>query len=309
MDPEHVPTPEEPAPVVMTHPLRFFADRVHEVLDEITMVSTAGISAKSAGAAAVQLAKAEARIAALRLRLLDKADRNDVGKESANTTEAWWAHATTIDRSRARREVKLADWLTTQFHRTEIALAAGTISLAQTEVVLDAVRALPATVGPEEREKAELHMLELAEQFGPKELKVLGKRLLEVIDPDDADARLAQQLAKEERDAARGCFLELHDDGNGTTSGRFAIPTLAGDMLKTALNAFASPRRPDGYDRQDADGSKRPNAVLWGQAFTELIERYPADRIPQSGGVNATLIVTIDVDTLLGGLESAGLPR
>ena len=73
--------------------------------------------------------------------------------------------------------------------------------------MLNAVRSLPPTVGPEEREKAELHMLELAAQFGPKELKVLGKRLLDVVDPDDADARLAKQLAKEERDAARGCFL------------------------------------------------------------------------------------------------------
>jgi hypothetical protein len=78
-------------------------------------------------------------------------------------------------------------------------------------------------------------------------------------------------------------------------------------MLTTALNALASPRRPDGYDRHDPDGGKRPNAALLGQAFTELIERYPADRIPHSGGVNATLIVTVTVDTLLGGLQAADL--
>ncbi len=135
----------------------------------------------------------------------------------------------------------------------------------------------------------------------------LGKRLLDVIDPDAADARLAEQLQKEERAAARRCFLELYDDGEGTTHGRFAIPTLAGDMLSTTLNAFASPRRPDGYDRTGADGVAVPNPVLLGQALTELIERYPADRIPQSGGVNATLIVTIPVQTLLGDLKSADL--
>jgi hypothetical protein len=283
MDPQQ--SPEGLLPVVMPHPVTFFAGRVHEVLDEVTMVATAGVSAAAAGAAAVQLARAGARIAALRLRLLDKADRTDIGKESASTTEAWWAQAATIDRSRARRDIRLADWLTTEFHRTEATLAAGRISAAQTEIIVDAVRALPGTVGPEEREKAELHMLELAAQFGPEELKVLGKRLLEVIDPDDADARLAKQLEKEEDAAARRCFLELHDDGKGTTVGRFAIPTLAGDMLTTALNAFASPRRPDGYDRHDTDGKLVTNPVLLGQAFTELIERYPADRIPQSGGI------------------------
>ncbi len=177
--------------MVMSHPVTYFADRVHEVLDEITMVSTAGLSAHSAGKAAVQLARAEARIAALRLRLLDKADRADVGKQTASSTEAWWAQAATVDRSRARRDVKLADWLTTEFHRTEIALAAGTVAAAQAEVIVDAVRALPSGVGPEGREKAELHMIELADRFGPKELKVLGRRLLDVIDPNAADARLA----------------------------------------------------------------------------------------------------------------------
>ena len=305
MDAEH--DPDEQPSMVMSHPLTFFAERVHEVLDEVTMVGTSGLSGQAAGKAAVQLARAEARLAALRMRLLDKADRGDVGEETASSTEAWWAQAATLDRSRARREVKLADWLTSEFHRTEIALAAGGISAAHAEVIVDAVRALPAGAGPEGREKAELHLIELADRFGPKELKVLGRRLLEVIDPDAADARLATQLEKEERAAARRCFLELHDDGKGTTHGRFAIPTLAGDMLRTALNALASPRRPQGYPRTDTDGTAVPNPVLLGQAFTELIERYPPDRLPQSGGVNATLIVTIPVATLLGGLESADL--
>ena len=306
MEPGQEPN-RQSSSTLMSHPVTFFAERVHEVLDEVTAVSTAGLSGESAGEAAVRLARAEARLAALRLRLLDKAHRADVGQSTASSTAAWWAQAATVDRARARREVQLADCLTTELNRTEVTLAAGGVSSAQSEVIVDSVRALPSSVGPVDREKAELHMLELVGKFGPKELKVLGKRLLDVIDPDDADARLAAQLEAEERAAERTRFLEMHDDGDGTTHGRFAIPTLAGDMLRTALNAFASPRRPDGYPREDADGAARPNAVLLGQAFMELIERYPADRIPQSGGVNATLIVTIPLDTLLGGLQSAHL--
>jgi hypothetical protein len=299
--------PGQPVTVLMSHPVTCFADRLHEVLDEVTMVSTAGLSGEEAGHAAVRLARAEARLAALRLRLLDKADRADVGEATASATAAWWAQAATVDRSRARRDVRLAGWLTGDLHRTEVALAAGDVSAPQAEVIVDAVRALPASAGPDGREKAELHMLELARRFGPKELKVLGARLLDVIDPDHADARLAAQLEKDERAAARRCFLEMYDDDEGTTHGRFAISTLVGDMLRTALNAFASPRRPNGYEREDTGGTPRPNAVLLGQAFTELVERYPADRVPQSGGVNATLIVTIPVETLLGGLKSADL--
>jgi hypothetical protein len=289
-----------------SHPVRWFASRVHEVLDEVTTASTAGLSAQQAGEAAVQVARAEARLAALRLRLLDEAHRGEVGEGSASTTAGWWARAATIDRPRARREVKLAGWLTGQFARTDVALAVGTVSAAQAEVIVDAVRALPASVGPDGCEKAEQHLLEQAAHFGPKELKILGKRLLDVIDPDAADERLAARLEAEEAAASRRCFLEVYDDGDGTTHGRFAIPTLAGDMFRTALNAFASPRRPDGYDR-GGGGDGVSNAELLGRAFVEMIERYPADRIPQSGGLNATVLVTIPVDTLLGGLESADL--
>ena len=38
-----------------------------------------------------------------------------------------------------------------------------------------------------------------------------------------------------------------------------------------------------------------------------MISRYPAGNLPQSGGVNATVMVTMSLDTLLGGMESADL--
>ena len=111
--------------------------------------------------------------------------------------------------------------------------------------IVEAVEALPKEVGPEDREKAELHLLEQAARFSPKELKLLARHLYEVIDPDAAEEHLAKQLEAEERRAARNTFLDAWDDGKGTLRGRFAIPTLAGDMWLTALNALASPRRPD----------------------------------------------------------------
>ena len=73
------------------------------------------------------------------------------------------------------------------------------------------------------------------------------------------------------------------------------------------FGAFGSVLGPDPYPRSAPDGQPVPNPVLLGRAFTELIERYPTDRLPQSGGLNATLVVTIPLDTLLGGLRSAEL--
>jgi hypothetical protein len=44
-----------------------------------------------------------------------------------------------------------------------------------------------------------------------------------------------------------------------------------------------------------------------GQALCELITRYPTSKLPQTGGLNATVLVTIDLDTLTGRLEKAGI--
>jgi hypothetical protein len=44
-----------------------------------------------------------------------------------------------------------------------------------------------------------------------------------------------------------------------------------------------------------------------GQAFQEYIESYPADALPKAGGVDATVVVTMTLETLLGGLKAARL--
>ena len=51
----------------------------------------------------------------------------------------------------------------------------------------------------------------------------------------------------------------------------------------------------------------RPSAQRLGQAFLEYVERYPTDRLPKAGGLNATVVVTMTEQTLLGGLKAAQL--
>jgi len=52
---------------------------------------------------------------------------------------------------------------------------------------------------------------------------------------------------------------------------------------------------------------RRPGAERMGRAFAELIERIPAKRLPKVGGLDATIVVTIDLDTLTGKLQKAGV--
>ena len=164
-----------------------------------------------------------------------------------------------------------------------------------------AVDALPPEV-VDRAPDAEAHLLSLADRHDARALRALGRHLLEVIAPDQADALIARQLDREEAEAHKTCYLNTWSDGHGSTYGRFKIPHLTGAILTTAVEAYANPHRPDPISRATTAAPQ-----VYGQAFCELLEHLHPDRLPQSGGVNATVVVTMTLDTLQGGLRAANI--
>lgn len=286
------------------HPIARFSAGLHRGLDVLAGSPAWSMTPDEQRAALVELARAEARITELRLRVLAAADRADVGAESAATSAAAWvAHRTRQVRSAAHADLRLAGHLDAEFVATREALAAGRVDVAQARVVVQAVTLLPDSVGARDRERAQAHLLQLAGEFDAQALKALGRRVFEAIDPDAADLEEGRRLEAEERAATRATHLHLTDDGNGTHTGRFRIPTLHAAMLTKMLHALASPRRRD----TELDRSRLTRPELMGAAFCRLLERYPASRLPRTGGVNATVVVLLDYDRLLSGLGSAHL--
>ena len=128
------------------------------------------------------------------------------------------------------------------------------------------------------------------------------------IDHDLADRHEAILLGREARSAEAETYLCLHDNGNGTFSGRFLIPELHGHLLQGALDRLTSPRRLS-RDRHGQpvtdDAAPCPNRYeTHGAAFTELLEHLPTTGHSPTG---ATLLVTVPLDTLRTGLGSVGL--
>ncbi len=301
--------------------VHWFAGRLHGVIDDLVdpLVATAGLDAAAAAETIVELTAGIARMEALRAAVLTRADTLDVAAtKGATSTTAWLAHATTTTHRDARAAVKLAAALD-RHEATATELGAGRVGADQAAVIMSAVDALPSWVPEADRERAEKHLLTEARVHDARALKVLGRRLLEVIDPDAADEELAKQLDKEERDAARKTSFSIFDNGDGTCSGKFKISNLNGAMLLKALHALASPARgTDAYQREtvdevevDEDGQpvirSKVSAELLGEAFSDYIERFPLEKIPTAGGVNATVVVTMDLDVLTEGLKAAGL--
>jgi hypothetical protein len=104
----------------------------------------------------------------------------------------------------------------------------------------------------------------------------------------------------------------MHDNGDGTTTGHFTVPTLAASILRKILDAMTAPRRGPlgattaqaGVRQVDGDGV-RDGTHDRGLAFTTLLEHLPTDRL--HGKVAATILVKLDLDTLRDQIRAAGL--
>ena len=71
-------------------------------------------------------------------------------------------------------------------------------------------------------------------------------------------------------------------------------------MLRGHLLALANPARHTEEELHDLTGEWKPLHRRLGEALIEYVERYPADHTPQTAGGNATVVVTMTLEQLLG---------
>ena len=246
------------------------------------------------GETIAELLALRSRIDAHLFAVLADADRGDVAASAgATSTAAWVRAATGVTGAEATRLVRQAR--TIESHpATHTALAQGEIHTEQATVIVAAVDALPAEVA-DRAPDAETHLLALAEQHDARALRGLGRQLLEVLAPDQADALIARHLDREETEARKTCFLKTWSDGHGSTYGRFKIPDLTGAILTTAWRPTPTPTGPT------RSPERRAAAQVYGQAFCELLEHLPPTGSPDRG--STPRCVTMTLDTLLGGLR------
>jgi hypothetical protein len=300
--------------LVPEHPVRACARVIGSALDQVADADPTYMTTTDKAASLVELTRLAARLEALRLRVLATAD--DVALDSgARSAEAWLAHETRSGLGPVLSDGRLAGSLASRWHQLRDALAAGTVHLAQARVIVRALDDLPAGLDPEVRRQAEAHLVEQAAHFDPKRLRRLGRKVLEVVAPEAAEAEERRLLEAEDARARRVASLTMRRRGDGTTDIHIRISDAVAGRLRTFLDAYTSPRRSHHDadrgnlgDRVDPDtGHRVPTSKLWANAFAAMLEAIPADRLPQHGGAATSVVVTIDHDTLRDQLGAAGL--
>ena len=288
------------------HPLDRVVETIDAALDEGHAASLIGLDQAATANLLRGLAQVASRLDALTATVLAHAVEVRVEETNgATTTATWWADATHRTRATAHRDVRLAVALS-RFTALAEALAEGRVNTEQAHAIARALSDLesdgPAELEPVVVEQAEKHLVDCADGFDAKHLKVLGRHVLTVVAPEVGEAHEAKLLEDEERRAAERTRLTFASDGHGMVHGRFSIPTLHGAMLAKAIQALTWAKQDPAEVRQT-----RPTPVAAGAAFTELLERLDAKDLPSVGGVGATVVVTMTIDSLMGGLAAAAL--
>ena len=292
-----------------SHPVIDALQAAHAALDSITLQdsdgrmvgwsSMAGMSGDELQQAVSLQAQLEGRVSGLRLHAVAAADAGGAAADAAATDTQSWAAQAGRNRSRSWGGVWLAKLLEEKYPHTRAALASGRISEEHASVIVRAAEKAPVGVTPEQLADCEERLVHKAIRMAPSNLRRAARRLLEPLSKELADAHEDDLLREQERKAEFWTDLVLGDNGDGTWTGKFVIPELHAQLLKTALERLSSPRR---YTRgkggdivEDPTVSNRPNGLSYteamGAAFLELLEH-----LPQTGHARSALTLVVHVE-------------
>ena len=278
-----------------SHPILGAVTAAGESLKAVRDVQPVFMSPAEQEAAVRGIAGLEAMLAELKLRVLPAAG-DAACLAGARNVGAWMAWLTHTDFAPARADARLADALDRRWQVVVGGMADGTVSLAQARVVVDALEALPGDLDPSIVADAEAQLVGRRQEFPPAQLRRLGRRILDVVAPDIADAEEAKRLEDEEQRARETCRLTLRPNGEGSTRLSGLIPDADAARLRTYLEAFTSPRKHDHTVMGEED--RIPYRRKLGLAFCALLEHLDPAKLPAHGGDATTVMVTIALDSL-----------
>jgi hypothetical protein len=260
------------------------------------------VDADGLGRLLVDAGTVVAQAQAVLLRLVGEADaRGVLLEDGAPSAQAWLRHRLRLSPAEAAAHVRTARALRDGLPETARACSGGEISAAHAAVVTRTMAELPPD--PQLRRDAERDLVEHATRFEPTVLARISRRLLAVVDPEAADARDGDALARAEERAARRMELTLTPDGEGGSWLRGRLDPTGASVVRSALDPLSGPR-PSAADGPD----RRVPARRRAEALVEVCRRVLASgELPATGGDRPQVVVTVPLATLRSGKGTATL--
>ena len=169
------------------------------------------------------------------------------------------------------------------------AQAAGSVSAGHATVIINTIDRLPVTLGIDEIGAAEAYLAGQAEIFDPPTLAGIGRQLVDTLDPDGA--------LNEEAAQARRRQLSLAPGGDGMFRLTADLDAGTAALAQTVLHALASPQPSEAGVHDERTGGQRLHDAF--RAVLKLALR--SDQLPRSGGIPATVLITMTAEQFATG--------
>jgi hypothetical protein len=235
--------------------------RVHASIDDLGATHVGEVSGRDVA----EVDRAMSRLAAVKLSMVAAAHQQGAARRAGMTsTSAWLAASTRSWGARAAADVALATALADSLPATREALASGALSTEHAAVIAGSAARLPATLTDDERGRVEAALVAQARYVDPARLRRSARRALEAAERSAQEAMEHEdaELRGEEDRARRRTRLTLHDNLDGTVTGHFTVPTLAGSILRKVIQQMVSPRRHvPGAEGRGTDESAAPGSA------------------------------------------------
>ncbi|WP_158647606.1 HNH endonuclease signature motif containing protein [Actinoplanes sp. ATCC 53533] len=210
---------------------------------------------------------------------------------AATSTAVWLRHQLRVSPGAAVRLVKIAEALHARpVLDTEV--CAGTVSADHATAIAAKIADLPAEVGREVTDKAEVMLVDWADDFDPATLGRLGGRILEHVAPEAAEQREADFLARQEARAHHRRAFTLSPLGNGQVRLSGYLDVTGAGAVTAALDPLCHPRYDPAEERTPAQ--RRADALV---DICIGASRGGSD-LPGQGRDPVQMVVTIPFTTL-----------
>ncbi|MCL3819050.1 HNH endonuclease signature motif containing protein [Aeromicrobium wangtongii] len=306
----------------LPHPLTDGVTALEDALDRMPVDGWRGLEPDVLRSAAERLMRIEARVKAHLLAATRALEDTGAAKDAgATSTGALLAGAFGGDRRAADAMVHRGKRLEAA-PATEQALAGGKIGAAQADIIAGAIKDLPDDTTAEQKQACEDTLIGDAARYSLKDLRSRARRITDQFKPEpEVDQTENDTLQDQEKKAWGASEFWMRSNGNGTTTGGFTLPDAQADMLMAAIKAVSAPRRDHLRDHPGAAGQSPEDGetgssfydrelayrTRLGMGFAEVCSRLPGHLLPGRTGLGATLLVHLDLATLVDGVKAATL--
>lgn len=301
----------------LPHPLLGGVAALEGALDGMPIAGWRGLEPGVLRSSAERLMRVEARVKAQLMAVTRALDETGAAKAAgASSMGAMLAGAFGGDKRAGEALVNQGKALEAA-PATETALAAGQIGAAQADIIAKAVADLPDDVTPEQKQACEDTLIGDADRRSLKDLRNRSRRITDQFKPEpDVDQIENEGIEAREKAAWKRSEFWMSNDGDGTVRGGFRLPEAQADQLLAAVRAMSAPKRDHLRDHPGATDDATSESVYdrdldyrtrLGMGFAELCSRIPANVLSARSGFGATLMVHLDLKTLIDGLKAGTL--